>query len=152
MSNKINALFLCTGNSARSMIAEALLRHHFANEFNAFSAGSKPAGAPKIEAIAVLETNGIDTSGLKSQSPEEVMSQEGAPEQIDVVLAVCDNANRDCPVWPVREGQKQPLRLDWTMPDPDAAVGEQARAEAFQEAFDVLDEKIRNWAPDFELP
>ena len=80
------------------------------------------------------------------------MDQEGAPERIDVILAVCSNANADCPSWPVREGQEQPLLLDWTVPDPDDAVGQDARCEAFQEAYNVLEAKIKEWAPDFEMP
>lgn len=130
-------LFLCTGNSARSLMAEALLNARGAGRFRAYSAGSRPTGRPHPLALAVLRENGVPTTGLRSKSWEE-FARPAAP-RFDLVVTVCDHAAREaCPVWP-----GAPARAHWGIPDPAAAEGsEEARGEAFRAAFALLSERI----------
>ena len=99
MTSPRNVLFLCTGNSARSILAEAILRHHGGGRYRAFSAGSMPAGTPNPAAIATLEAHGLDHSFARSKSWDEFAGDAGAP--MDLVVTVCANAAGEvCPVWP----------------------------------------------------
>ena len=132
-----NVLFLCTGNSARSILAEAILRHKGAPTFRAFSAGSHPAGTVNPAALRQLELARISTAGLRSKSWDE-FAQPDAPK-IDFVFTVCDNAaNEVCPIWP-----GQPLTAHWGIPDPAAVKGTPAEIErAFRDAWVALDRRI----------
>jgi len=132
-----NVLFLCTGNSARSIIAEAILGRSGAGKFRAYSAGSQPKGSVHPQTIALLESLGYDTSGLRSKSWNE-FAQLGAP-MLDFVFTVCDNAaNETCPVWP-----GQPMTAHWGVPDPAAATGKEAEVRlAFADAFRMLSNRI----------
>ena len=137
MSKHYNALFLCTGNSARSIMAEALLNHKSKGNFTAYSAGSHPSGTPRPEALAQLQSAGIGIEGLRSKSWDE-FAVPGAPH-LDFVFTVCDNAaNEACPYWP-----GQPMTAHWGIPDPAAVKGTPEEiARAFREAFVVLDRRI----------
>jgi arsenate reductase len=132
-----NVLFLCTGNSARSIMAEAILNHKAAGRFTAYSAGSHPSGAPRPEALQQLASAGISTVGLRSKSWDEFAAP-GAPH-MDFVFTVCDNAaNEVCPFWPGR-----PMTAHWGIPDPAAATGTSEQiARAFRDAFIILDRRI----------
>lgn len=134
---RYNALFLCTGNSARSIMAEAIMiRKGFPN-FTAYSAGSHPSGAVRQEAIHQIEKAGLSTANLRSKSWDE-FSGAGAPP-LHFVFTVCDNAaNEVCPFWP-----GQPMTAHWGIPDPAAVKGTPAEIErAFAQAFAVLDRRI----------
>ena len=137
MSKHYNVLFLCTGNSARSIMAEALLNHKSKGNFTAYSAGSHPSGTPRPEALAQLQSVGIGIEGLRSKSWDE-FAVPGAPH-LDFVFTVCDNAaNEACPYWP-----GQPMTAHWGIPDPAAVKGTPEEiARAFREAFVVLDRRI----------
>ncbi|HTM17663.1 MAG TPA: arsenate reductase ArsC [Terracidiphilus sp.] len=137
MPNHYNVLFLCTGNSARSIMAEAILNHRAKGRFTAYSAGSQPTGRPRPEALRQLESAGIDTAGLRSKSWDE-FSGPGAPH-LDFVFTVCDNAAREhCPYWP-----GQPMTAHWGIADPAAVKGTSEEiARAFRDAFIVLDRRI----------
>ena len=137
MSKHYNALFLCTGNSARSIMAEALLNHKSSGNFTAYSAGSHPSGTPRPEALAQLQSAGIGIDGLRSKSWDEFAVQ-GAPH-LDFVFTVCDNAaNEAYPYWP-----GQPMTAHWGIPDPAAVKGTPEEiAHAFRDAFIVLDLRI----------
>lgn len=137
MAEHYNVLFLCTGNSARSIMAEAILNHKGKARFTAFSAGSHPSGQPRPEALQQIETAGMSTSGLRSKSWNE-FSGENAPK-LDFVFTVCDNAaNEVCPYWP-----GQPMTAHWGIPDPAAVKGTPEQiARAFRDAFMVLDRRI----------
>lgn len=137
MQRHYNVLFLCTGNSARSIMAEAILNFKGRPTFAAYSAGSHPTGVVRPEALRQLEMAHIPTQGLRSKGWEE-FSAPGAP-QLDFVFTVCDNAAREiCPVWP-----GQPLTAHWGVPDPPAAEGSTANKErAFRDAFLMLDRRI----------
>lgn len=137
MANPFNVLFLCTGNSARSILAEALLNHRAAGRFRAFSAGSHPSGQPRPEALAQLVSAGISVEGLRSKSWDEFATPD-APK-MDFVFTVCDNAaNEACPYWP-----GQPTTAHWGIPDPAAVKGTPEEiARAFCDAFVVLDRRI----------
>jgi len=112
-----NVLFLCTGNSARSIMAEAILNSKGKPSFNAHSAGSHPTGAVRPEALRQLERVHLSTRGLRSKSWDE-FAGEGAP-QLDFILTVCDNAAKEvCPVWPGR-----PVTAHWGISDPAAVRG-----------------------------
>ena len=132
-----NVLFLCTGNSARSIMAEAILNHKAKGRFTAYSAGSHPSGRVRTEALKQLELAGISTEGLRSKSWDEFAGP-GSPV-MDFVFTVCDNAaNEVCPLWP-----GQPMTAHWGVADPAAVVGTPEEIErAFREAFSILDRRI----------
>lgn len=132
-----NVLFLCTGNSARSIMAEAILNRDGQGRFKAYSAGSHPAGAVRPEALSLLKKLNFKTEGLRSKDWAE-FAEPGAPV-MDFVFTVCDQAAREtCPVWP-----GQPMSAHWGLPDPAAAVGnETERQVAFYEAFRMLNNRI----------
>lgn len=138
MADKIyNVLFLCTGNSARSIIAEALLNQLGRGRFKAHSAGSHPSGRVNPFSIEILGSAGLDTTGLRSKNWEE-FAQPGAP-RMDFVFTVCDAAAAEvCPIWP-----GQPMSAHWGVADPAAVEGtdEQKRA-AFKEAATILRRRI----------
>ena len=129
-----NILFLCTGNSARSIMAEAYMNDAGAGRWRAWSAGSKPVGAPNPFAIETLNALGVSPVDARSKSWDE-FARETAP-QMDVVVTVCDNAAAEtCPVWPARAGG-QPRKLHWSFPDPAAASGDDsAKRKAFGKVF-----------------
>lgn len=134
---KYNVLFLCTGNSARSILAEAILRQLGEGRFNAFSAGSQPKGEVHPFALRLLESLKQDTSFARSKSWDEFAVVDGP--KMDFVFTVCDNAaNEACPVWP-----GQPMTAHWGVPDPAAAEGTEAeRHLAFAEAYRQLNNRI----------
>lgn len=136
MSDRIyNVLFLCTGNSARSILAEALLNKDGAGRFHAFSAGSHPRGRPHPAAIALLESLDLPTEGLRSKSWDE-FAVPGAP-RMDFVFTVCDDAAGEvCPVWP-----GQPMSAHWGIEDPAAVEGEEQQ-KAFALALYFLRNRI----------
>ena len=137
MKQNYNVLFLCTGNSARSIMAEALLNQKGAPKFKAFSAGSQPAGSVNPGALKLLTDARFPTKGLHSKSWNE-FAKPDAP-QMDFVFTVCDNAAKEvCPVWP-----GQPMTAHWGVPDPAAAKGTPEQvARAFRDAFLMLDRRI----------
>jgi arsenate reductase len=137
MQDHYNVLFLCTGNSARSIMAEAILNFKGKPRFTAHSAGSHPSGAVRPEAIKRLEAGGIPTQGLRSKSWDE-FAQAGAPK-LDFVFTVCDNAAKEvCPIWP-----GQPMTAHWGVPDPAAVKGTPPEVErAYREAFSILERRI----------
>lgn len=138
MSGEIyNVLFLCTGNSARSVIGEAILNKIGAGRFRAYSAGSQPKGQIHPETIKLLESLGYDTSGFRSKSWAE-FARPSAP-LFDFVFTVCDSAAAEsCPVWP-----GQPMTAHWGIPDPAEATGTPAEiAMAFREAYRLLNQRI----------
>jgi len=137
MTDPYNVLFLCTGNSARSIMAEAILQHKGKGRFTAYSAGSHPAGQPRPEALRQIESAGLPTTGLRSKSWDE-FSGPDAPK-LDFVFTVCDNAAKEqCPYWP-----GQPMTAHWGISDPAAVQGTpQEIARAFRDAFAVLDRRI----------
>ncbi len=134
-------LFLCTGNSARSIFAESLLAHIAPDRFRAHSAGSHPKGAVHPVALRLLHELGHETAALRSKSWDEFAAP-GAPP-LDFVFTVCDNAAGEiCPVWP-----GQPVTAHWGVEDPAAFVGtEEARLRAFRLALVALDRRIRLFA------
>lgn len=137
MREHYNVLFLCTGNSARSILAEAILNQKGQPNFTAYSAGSHPTGTVRPEALRQLESVHLPTVGLRSKSWNE-FAQPDAP-RLDFVFTVCDNAaNEVCPVWP-----GQPISAHWGVPDPAAVQGTGVQVEkAFREAFFLLDRRI----------
>lgn len=137
MAQHYNVLFLCTGNSARSILAEAILNHKGKGRFTAYSAGSHPAGRVRPEALRQLESAHLATEGLRSKSWDE-FALPGAPK-LDFVFTVCDKAAKEqCPYWP-----GQPMTAHWGVPDPAAVKGsEEEIARAFRDAFAVLDRRI----------
>ena len=137
MSKRYNVLFLCTGNSARSIMAEAILNLKGRPNFVAFSAGSHPSGIVRPEALAQLKQARVPTDGLRSKSWQEFAGP-GAPV-LDFVFTVCDNAASEvCPVWP-----GQPMTAHWGIPDPAAIHGTPEEVErGFREAFFMLDRRI----------
>jgi arsenate reductase len=132
-----NVLFLCTGNSARSIMAEAIMNFKGRPIFTAYSAGSHPSGAVRPEAIAELQSARVPTEGLRSKSWEE-FSKPDAPK-LDFVFTVCDNAAREaCPIWP-----GHPLTAHWGVPDPAAVTGTPDEIErAYRSAFLMLERRI----------
>ncbi len=136
-----NVLFLCTGNSARSILAEAILNKTGKGTFQAFSAGSQPKGAVHPHSLALLRSLGHDISGLRSKSWNE-FARPGAP-RLDFVFTVCDNAAGEaCPFWP-----GQPMTAHWGVPDPATATGSDAEiALAFKDAYRMLHQRIAIFA------
>jgi len=132
-----NVLFLCTGNSARSIMAEAILNHKAKDTFTAYSAGSHPSGAVRPEALRQLELAGLSTSELRSKSWDEFAASD-AP-RMNFVFTVCDNAASEvCPIWP-----GQPMTAHWGVADPAAVKGQPEEiARAFRDAFSILDRRI----------
>ena len=141
MDRPFNALFLCTGNSARSILAEAILNREGRGNFHAFSAGSQPKGVPHPYALDLLRKLNFDVSGLRSKSWNEFSGPQ-AP-QLDFVFTVCDNAaGETCPFWP-----GQPMTAHWGIPDPAAATGTEAQIRlAFADAFRMLSNRIALFA------
>jgi protein-tyrosine-phosphatase len=137
MAEKFNVLFLCTGNSARSVIAEAILNRIGMGQFRAFSAGSHPKGHVHPETVRLLQSLHYETSALRSKSWSE-FADPGAP-LLDFVFTVCDNAaGETCPVWP-----GQPMTAHWGIPDPAQATGTPAEiALAFKEAYRMLERRL----------
>lgn len=138
MSDKIyNVLFLCTGNSARSVLAEAILEREGVGKFRAFSAGSQPKGEVHPYTIDLLQKLNYNTDRFRSKSWEE-FSAPDAPH-LDFVFTVCDSAaNETCPIWP-----GQPMTAHWGVPDPAAAEGTEAeRRFAFADAYRMLNNRI----------
>jgi protein-tyrosine-phosphatase len=136
-----NVLFLCTGNSARSILGEAILNRIGAGKFVACSAGSQPRGSVHPQALALLQRLGFPTDGLRSKNWNEFAAS-GAPP-LDFVFTVCDNAASEvCPVWP-----GQPMTAHWGVPDPAAVEGTDAEiAKAFRDAFAMLQRRIELFA------
>ena len=133
----LNVLFLCTGNSARSILAEAYLRHAGRGRFASHSAGSHPAGKVNPFALDLLSAKGIAVDGLRSKSWDE-FARPGAP-RLDLVFTVCDNAAGElCPIWP-----GQPVTAHWGVVDPAAVQGSEAEKRgAFSDAFALLAARI----------
>jgi len=137
MQKPYNVLFLCTGNSVRSIMAEAIMNHKGRPNFAAYSAGSLPSGSVRPEALRQLEAAHLPTLGFRSKSWDE-FAKPDAPK-LDFVFTVCDNAaNEVCPVWP-----GQPMTAHWGVPDPAAVRGTEEQVErAFRDAFFLLDRRI----------
>jgi arsenate reductase len=137
MTGRYNVLFLCTGNSARSIMAEAILNQKGRPNFRAYSAGSRPSGKVRPEALKQLQLAHLPTDGLRSKDWNE-FAKPGAP-QMDFVFTVCDNAAKEaCPVWP-----GQPMTAHWGVPDSAAIEGTTEEIErAFRDAFVTLDRRI----------
>lgn len=137
MKDHYNVLFLCTGNSARSIIAEAILNREGRGKFKAFSAGSHPNGKVNPRTLDLLRKFNYDVATLRSKSWAE-FAKPGAPE-LDFVFTVCDNAaGESCPLWP-----GQPITAHWGIPDPATAEGSEAEiALAFKDAYRMLNRRI----------
>lgn len=137
----LNVLFLCTGNSARSILAESILNEVDPEKFRAFSAGSHPAGRVNPFALELLARNGLPTAQLRSKTWEEFAAA-GAPA-LDFVITVCDNAAGEaCPVWPGR-----PMTAHWGVADPAAVEGsDEAKRKAFHDAYVILRRRIELFA------
>lgn len=136
-----NVLFLCTGNSARSILAEAILNRMGRGKFVAYSAGSQPTGQVNRNAIALLKRHNFPTENLRSKSWDE-FAKPGSPD-MDFIFTVCDNAaNEVCPIWP-----GHPMTAHWGVPDPAAVKGDEATvARAFLNAFTLLQRRIELFA------
>jgi arsenate reductase (thioredoxin) len=137
MAKTYNVLFLCTGNSARSIMAEAILNHKGGPTFTAYSAGSRPTGTVRPEALHQLEVAHLPTEGLRSKDWSE-FAKPGAP-QLHFVFTVCDNAAKEvCPIWP-----GQPMTAHWGVPDPASVAGTPEQIErVFRDAYLMLDRRI----------
>lgn len=137
MSDAYNVLFICTGNSARSILAEAILNREGKGRFKAYSAGSHPAGAVNPHAIGLLKNLGYDVSALRSKSWDEFAGP-GAPA-MDFIFTVCDDAaGETCPVW-----AGHPVTAHWGVPDPAAATGTPAEIQlAFDDAYRMMERRI----------
>ena len=137
MSSPYNVLFLCTGNSARSIFGEAILNHRGEPKFRGYSAGSRPAGAVNPFALRQLAAAKLPTVGLRSKSWEEFAKPDAL--RLDFVFTVCDSAAREtCPVWP-----GQPITAHWSIPNPAAIEGTSEEIErAFRDAFFTLERRI----------
>jgi len=140
--DKTRILFLCTGNSARSILAEAIANELYGDELQASSAGSQPKGEPNPLAIATLERHGLPTAGLRSKSWDEFRD-----EPFDLVVTLCDSAAKEhCPIFP-GEGAK----THWGLPDPPASDNPD---QTFDEVFDAIMDALKTFtaAPDYDLP
>lgn len=137
---RYNVLFLCTGNSARSIIAEALLNRLGGERFHAFSAGSVPKGAVHPLALGTLKAHGVPADGFRSKSWGEFAGA-NAP-QMDYIFTVCDNAaNEACPIWP-----GHPATAHWSLPDPAAVEGSsEDQRQAFEATYRDLEQRIREF-------
>jgi len=137
MQARYNVLFLCTGNSARSIMAEAIVNRKGSPTFTAYSAGSHPKGAVHPAALRQIERAKLPVAGLRSKDWAE-FAKPGAPK-LDFVFTVCDNAAKEvCPLWP-----GQPMTAHWGVPDPAAAEGTAEQIErAFRDAYMMLDRRI----------
>jgi arsenate reductase len=137
MGNPYNILFLCTGNSGRSIMAEAILNRRGRPNFIAYSAGSHPSGAVRPEALQQIKAAGMPIENFRSKNWDE-FAKPGAP-QMDFVITVCDNAAGEvCPIWP-----GQPITAHWGVNDPAAVQGSPEQMErAFRDAFVILDRRI----------
>jgi protein-tyrosine-phosphatase len=142
MDRPFNVLFLCTGNSARSIMAEAILNKLGRGKFRAYSAGSQPNGRVNPHTIQLLQSQDYDTSAFRSKSWNE-FAKPGAPV-LDFAFTVCDNAaGESCPVWP-----GQPMTAHWGVPDPAEAKGTPAEiALAFKDAYRMLHQRIGVFTP-----
>ena len=140
-SKHYNILFLCTGNSARSIIAEAVMNREGKDRIRAYSAGSHPAGTVHPFAIDLLQSLKFDVTGARSKSWDEFAAPDAPP--MDFVFTVCDSAAAEtCPIWP-----GQPVSAHWGVPDPAAAEGNEAeRRVAFSEAYRMLSARIATFA------
>jgi protein-tyrosine-phosphatase len=138
IDRRYNVLFLCTGNSARSIIAEALLNYWGKGRFQAFSAGSHPKGQVHPQAIEILRRNHLPTDNLRSKSWDEFAEPDTPP--LDFVFTVCDHAAREvCPIWP-----GQPMTAHWGIHDPAAVEGsDEDKRRAFNKAFRELDARLK---------
>jgi len=136
-TDPFNVLFLCTGNSARSIMAEAILNRLGAGKFRAHSAGSQPKGQPHPETVRLLQSLNYDISAFRSKSWSE-FAKPGAPA-LDFVFTVCDNAASEaCPLWP-----GQPMTAHWGIPDPAEATGTPAEMSlAFKDAYRMLSRRL----------
>jgi arsenate reductase (thioredoxin) len=137
MKGRYNVLFLCTGNSARSIMAEVIMNKKGFPNFKAYSAGSHPTGRVNSEALHQLEVAKLSTTGLRSKDWNEFARPDSPP--LHFVFTVCDAAAKEvCPVWP-----GQPMTAHWGVPDPGAVEGPPEKIErAFRDAFNVLDRRI----------
>jgi arsenate reductase (thioredoxin) len=137
----MNILVLCTGNSARSILAEYTLNHLGRGRVMAYSAGSKPTGMPNPFALAQLRASGIDPTGARSKSWDEFALPSSPP--LDMVVTVCGNAaGETCPIWHARPGQT-PVRTHWGVDDPAAVEGpDEAKRDAFRVAHGILTRRI----------
>lgn len=136
-------LFLCTGNSARSQLAEALLRHHARGRLAALSAGTQPKGVHPLT-VAVLRERGIDTAGLRSKHVDELLGK----VQPAYVIVVCSDADRSCPAGLAAGGE----RLFWPFPDPAGATGsQQEQLAVFREVRDQIEQRIVSWLHELEV-
>lgn len=138
---KFNVLFICTGNSARSIFAESILRHEASDRFHVYSAGINARSQLNCRALEILRNKGIDTGVLRAKSVNEYRTAD-APK-MDFVFTVCDHAaNEECPTWP-----GQPISAHWGVPDPASATGNDAEKRiAFQQAFGAIQNRIRAFA------
>lgn len=131
-----NILFLCTGNSARSILAEAVTNHFGKGRVTAYSAGSFPKGEPHALALELLQKQGVETAGLRSKSWDE-FSASDAPV-LDAIVTVCDSAAGEvCPIWPGR-----PVKVHWGLPDPPAAGNIEQQRAAFESVYNILKNRI----------
>jgi arsenate reductase (thioredoxin) len=137
MDRRYNVLFLCTGNSARSIMAEAIMNHKGREHFTPYSAGSRATGRIRPEAIKLLQEARLPTENLRSKNWDE-FAKPGAPH-LDFVFTVCDSAAKEvCPIWP-----GQPMTAHWGIPDPAAVAGTPEQIErAFRDAFMILERRI----------
>ena len=133
----MNILFLCTGNSARSILGEVIFNDLFSEHGHAYSAGSRPAGYVHPATLMVLENHGHKTHGLYSKGVN-VFTGKDAPA-INLIISVCDSAAQDCPVWP---GTGNPQRLHWSLPDPSAVQYGLEKTAAFEKTYNDLKERI----------
>ena len=135
IDKKLRVLFLCTHNSARSQMAEALLRHHSRGEVEVYSAGNEPGNVHPL-AVRAMAESGIDISSAESKSLNQFIGQD-----FNYVITVCDRANETCPVFP-----GDPKRIHWSYEDPSAVEGpEEERLKAFRDVRNLLNMRLQNW-------